>query len=241
MEAEVEGWERQMDGFDEDIKFLVKKYFKLPNALNPVDWDQPTARAWQLAAQGPDLNAQLQSARGVEEAAYQAYLRVHTEWKVASAEYFRRLQDYAGTRCLHDAQSKFKRLMLSFGNVSSLIYGHNLLLDAPNRTLRLNHKNEAHAEMMRDLSLWQAAVQEVENDYWIHAVVNIQAELNITPVVQSTVHVDKPATGDNKADLDRKIAQIAKLEAEFWWSEENYHKHCLVFEFDEAVANELAD
>ena len=99
--------------------------------------------------------------------------------------------------------------MLSFGNVSSLIYGHNLHLDAPNRTLRLNHKNEAHAEMMRDLSLWQAAVQEVENDYWIHAVVNIQAELNISPVVASTVHVDKPATGDNQADLDRKIAKIA--------------------------------
>ena len=39
MEAEVEAWERQMDGFDEDIKFLVKKYFKLPNALNPVNWD----------------------------------------------------------------------------------------------------------------------------------------------------------------------------------------------------------
>lgn len=140
--------------------------------------------------------------------AYQAYLRLHNEWKVASAEYFRRVQDYAGTRCHHDAQSKFKRLMLSFGNVSSLIYGHNLHLDAPNRTLRLNHKNDAHAEMMRDLSLWQAAVQEVENDYWIHAVVNIQAELNIAPVVASTVHVDKPATGDNQADLDRKLAKI---------------------------------
>ena len=46
MRIEVEAWERQMDGFDEDIKFLVKKYFKLPNAFNPEGWDESTARTW---------------------------------------------------------------------------------------------------------------------------------------------------------------------------------------------------